>query len=251
MIGQLSICFKYDFIPESNVLFTVISDELKALNGQITDQDIDRLRGIYEVYLNHLVEFSWFLPTTMPLFPVQFTHFSIHFSSLTIKVSLNMSSWTSVAAWILDWKNPIIHFIIVKLNTFWVEVIANNESFIWTLFIRLKQKSGGKILNGLFVVEPGVLCFDWNFPVTGWLGHKHPLSGISIETSLEFIAHREIKVARLTSSKTLEGHEFAAFEINNYDKTKWNWSPKEPWNLCWVGYFWINFRECQFDASCF
>jgi adenylate kinase len=79
----------------------------------------------------------------------------------------------------------------------------------------LIESSGGRIEEGSFVIEPGVLLLAHTQQL---LNHQHEgrvylddgnlnhasfvLAGISLETSLEFIAHHEASIARLTSSKT-------------------------------------------------
>jgi hypothetical protein len=68
--------------------------------------------------------------------------------------------------------------------------------------LELIEAGDGQITDGLFVTRPGVMILSES-PIAHRLGMvTFLLSGISIETSLEFVAHHEAKVARLTSSKT-------------------------------------------------
>jgi adenylate kinase len=82
----------------------------------------------------------------------------------------------------------------------------------------LVEAAGGSVDEGIFVTQPGIVLLahtafqstqsvggemvcveeDGNIPHATFL-----LAGISLETSLEFIAHHEATVARLTSSKTM------------------------------------------------
>ena len=218
MIGQLSICFKYDFIPESNVLFTVISDELKALNGQITDEQISRLRGIYEAYLDRLVELSLISSDDHATFSQVYPLFDPFFVTYDKSVT-EYEPLASVAARILDDKRSHYSTYHRQAEHILGRSIPINEKIYLDTFYLIVEKSGGKILNGLFVVEPGVLVLTETTPVTADSAVSILLSGISVETSLEFIAHHETKVARLTSSKT-KAMNLPLFEINNYDKTQ-------------------------------
>eukprot|EP00004_Rigifila_ramosa_P018923 TRINITY_DN4766_c0_g1_i1.p1 TRINITY_DN4766_c0_g1~~TRINITY_DN4766_c0_g1_i1.p1 ORF type:complete len:352 (+),score=104.91 TRINITY_DN4766_c0_g1_i1:485-1540(+) len=73
-----------------------------------------------------------------------------------------------------------------------------------TALIEMVEAGGGYLLDGLFVARPGVLRLtDFSSSTAG--GDQlvsFLVAGCSIETMLEFVAHGEFSVARLTSSRT-------------------------------------------------
>lgn len=75
-------------------------------------------------------------------------------------------------------------------------------------FLEMVEISGGQVEDGIFVTSPGVMLLARTQPLTSdvpvsplWQA-TFLICGISVETSLELVAHKEARVARLTSSKT-------------------------------------------------
>eukprot|EP00742_Colponemidia_sp_Colp-10_P013576 GILJ01015344.1.p1 GENE.GILJ01015344.1~~GILJ01015344.1.p1 ORF type:complete len:1210 (+),score=145.61 GILJ01015344.1:690-4319(+) len=80
-----------------------------------------------------------------------------------------------------------------------------------TTMITLVEAGDGQVLDGLFVTRPGVLMLTSHDSTESIKSVQDDngdtlvsflIAGISVETSLELTAHKEAKVARLTSSKT-------------------------------------------------
>ncbi len=67
---------------------------------------------------------------------------------------------------------------------------------------RLVEVAGGVVEDGVFVRKPGVCLLADNTSTSAASFHTFFIAGVSVETSMELIAHREAKVARLTTSKT-------------------------------------------------
>lgn len=216
MIGQLSICFKYDFIPESSVLFEQMSSSIKGLNGRINDAEIEHLRGIYETYLDRLLELSVISSDDHVTYSQVYPLFDPFFVNYDKSIS-EYEPLASISTRILDDRNNHFSTYLRQAERVIGRVITQNEANYLNLFYLIIEKTGGKIMNGLFVVEPGVMLLTETEPVTVDTTVSILLAGISVETSLEFIAHHETKVARLTSSKT-KAMCLPCFEINNYDQ---------------------------------
>lgn len=70
----------------------------------------------------------------------------------------------------------------------------------------LVELAGGQIQDGIFVIRPGVVLLS-EFVSTELAPHPDwivtfLIAGVSVESSMELIAHGEARVARLTTSKT-------------------------------------------------
>jgi hypothetical protein len=87
---------------------------------------------------------------------------------------------------------------------------ATEKTFVHRMSV-LVEECGGQIEEGLFVTKPGVLLLAEPHVDEPSLASNALLpdslitfliSGVALETSLEMIAHKEARVARLTSSKT-------------------------------------------------
>lgn len=216
MIGQLSICFKFDFIPESSELFKKISGALTRLGGRINDEEIVQLRSVYESYLDKLVSLSLISYDDHATFSQVYPLFDPFFVNYDKNIT-EYESLTSISKRILDDRKHHYSFYHSQASRIIGRRLKDSEIHYLTTFYTLIEKSGGIISNGLFVVEPGVLLLAENNIKSPDSTVSILISGISVETSLEFIAHHETKVARLTSSKT-KSMNLPLFEINNYDR---------------------------------
>jgi adenylate kinase family enzyme len=93
------------------------------------------------------------------------------------------------------------------------------------IFSLIMEASGGLLYKKNYVIKPGILLLSD-------LGIDHPdnlltflIAGISVETSLELIAHKEASVARLTTSKTNAMNYpfyriYSDFYLNDTEKEK-------------------------------
>lgn len=188
------------------------------MNGQITDQEIEQLRSVYENYLDKLLELSLISSDDHATFSQVYPLFDPFFVCYDKNVT-EYEPLASISSRILNDRNHHYATYHRQAERLLGRIVAESEKTFLNMFYLMIEKSGGKIYNGLFVVEPGVMILTETLPVSPDSAISFLLSGISVETSLEFIAHHETKVARLTSSKT-KAMNLPLFEINNYDKTQ-------------------------------
>eukprot|EP01088_Endostelium_zonatum_P020663 TRINITY_DN7728_c0_g1_i1.p1 TRINITY_DN7728_c0_g1~~TRINITY_DN7728_c0_g1_i1.p1 ORF type:complete len:522 (-),score=99.87 TRINITY_DN7728_c0_g1_i1:53-1618(-) len=211
MAGQMAIFGSYHFIPESAQYQSKIMDKLLSRYQEGMDIDyINSVRSIYEEYLAVLLKKNLIskddLITFSDLYPV--------FDPLYVTYDMGFESYESLKT---------VSDRIFSLSTHQSKMITQAERIVGRKMTALEKKfysvtsllieeSGGKIDSGLFVSKPGVLLLS----ETKWdktFLQSNPnllsegqvtflISGIAIESSLELIAHKEAKVARLTSSKT-------------------------------------------------
>lgn len=187
MIGQCMIFFKFNFIPESQKFFKRINmlvwDSPDSTN--ITSELIESVQNTYLEYLDILVRKNLIsqddkltYAQVYPLFDPMYLTYDIDKTNQTIQ-----STHNKIFKEILSDTNPTL-----TPQTHLVKKII--------------ELTGGYVEDDIFVIKPGVKLISYS-------SSSHPdniltwvIAGCAIETSMELIAHKEARVARLTTSKT-------------------------------------------------
>jgi len=199
--AQLAITSKFHFLPESDqVRKDIISYMLNLSDGSMTIDNVTTVRSIFEQYLHCLAEKNLITHddeiTYAELYPL-FDPFYINYD----KGAAHYEDLTTISNRIFsieDYRTKQL----IQLARYMGRSLTSTESFYTSTMLELIEAGDGQIIDGIFVTQPGVMLLSES-PIAHRLGMvTFLLSGISIETSLEFIAHHEAKVARLTSSKT-------------------------------------------------
>lgn len=164
-LGQLYIFFKFDFVKESMHYYELCKNE----------QDINKFREIYNEYLDILQKYCILANddknTYSEIFPL-FEPSYLNYENCENKLI----------------KDEIEKIFIVNENITLMEQIIIN--------------CGGIVDENLFVIKPAIKMITEcdNYEANAFITFL--IAGISIETSMELIAHKEAMVARLTTSKT-------------------------------------------------
>jgi hypothetical protein len=199
--AQLAITSKFHFLPESDqVRKDIISYMLNLSDGNMTIDNVTTVRSVFEQYLHCLAEKNLISHddeiTYAELYPL-FDPFYINYD----KGAAHYEDLTTISNRIFsieDYRTKQL----AQLARYMGRSLTSTESFYTSIMLELIEAGDGQIIDGIFVTRPGVMLLSES-PIAHRLGMvTFLLSGISIETSLEFIAHHEAKVARLTSSKT-------------------------------------------------
>lgn len=235
MAGQCAIFAKFAFVPESSVFLRRIVDMLLAgyqpvdekeeeekqktktkLSAKgITLQTIDQVRAEYETFLQLLLSKSLIsgdeLETFKELYPLFDPHYMCYDKDLTRYEPLDVISRRVFSA--SAHRQDQLQLVARALGRKVTEFSKSERSFLERMS-KLVEESGGQIDDGIFVTKPGVaLISGLSSSSSSDVEALDPeiesqglatflLAGISIETSLELVAHKEARVARLTSSKT-------------------------------------------------
>lgn len=199
--AQLAITSKFHFLPESGqVRKDIISYMQNLSDGSMTITDVTIVRSMFENYLHYLAEknllshddevtFAELYPLFDPFY-VNYDKGAAHYEDLTT-ISNRIFS-------VEDYRTKQL----TQFTRYIGRPLTSNESLYTSTMLEMIEAGDGQITDGIFVTRPGVMILSES-PITHRLGMvTFLLSGISIETSLEFVAHHEAKVARLTSSKT-------------------------------------------------
>lgn len=184
MIGQCMIFFKFYFILESKVYFDNIKQLLWGDNNSQTDIDYNKIQSLYQEYLNILVSKNLISEddhiTYSQVYPL--------FDPMYLTYDLDNNQTQTIKS---------IHDKI--FNECSDNLIYNTQTHILKNIIEL---TGGYVEDEIFVIKPGI-------ELIGYAKSPHPnniltwvITGCSIEASMELIAHKEARVARLTTSKT-------------------------------------------------
>ena len=216
MIGQLSICFKYDFIPESKELFLKITEHLKSLNKRISYEEINYLRGVYEAYLDRLLELSVISADDHATFSQVYPLFDPFFVNYDKSIT-EYERLETISKRILDDKNHHFSSYHRQAENVLGRIINQNEKENLNMAYLMLEKAGGKVFNGIFAVEPGVIILTEPSPVTADSALNIFITGISIETLLNFMENHQRKVSFTTSIKA-KNLNLPLFEIKNYDQ---------------------------------
>lgn len=216
IIGQAGIFARFWSIPESKLYYKELLHLLEV--GIESMKSIDAIRLHYEAYVELLLKKSLIskddchnFKDIYPLFEPFYVTYDDpdpngetypHLQQLSHRLLSHETYRQS------QQKEIEAKFLKKKLK--------NRDVKFCSRMAMLIESSGGRIEEGIFVVEPGILLLAHTqyCPTQEGQGQEEclndgnvdhasfVLAGISLETSLEFIAHHEASVARLTSSKT-------------------------------------------------
>ncbi len=208
MAGQLAICSKFHFIPESKVYQDLIIENLLKHEASGMDLDVvNGIRAIYEEYLQLLVDKSFISQDDQATFADLYPLFDPLYVSYD-KGASNYENLAQVSRRVFATETHREKQFVSVERIINRSLLPKEKSYLSHASL-LTECANGHIEDGLFVFKPGVLL-QAN---TVWTGSNTSpyhdltqvtflLSGVSVETSLELVAHKEAKVARLTSSKT-------------------------------------------------
>ena len=212
MAGQLAICARFHFIKESAEFQSRIIDLLLQYAKQESMDLVaaNHIRGVFEDYLQVLVDknlitiddqatFAELYPLFDPFY-VCYDKGATHYEDLA-QVSRRIFSLETHRE-----KQFLAAERIVGRG------LTEKEKGYLSAASLLVEAGGVRVEGGLYVSRPGVLLLAETHFERGYESSLQQLqqvqvtfllSGVSVETSLELVAHKEAKVARLTSSKTL------------------------------------------------
>ena len=216
--AQLAITSKYHFLPESGDVRREITSYLRTLtNGEMTHDDVTAVRSMFEKYLHCLSEKSLIShddeQTYAELYPL-FDPFYVNYD----KSAVDYEDLATISSRIFSLEN-YRQKQLVQAASLLGRSLTTNEAFYTSILLAMIEAGGGQTCDGMFVTRPGVMILSES-PVAHRKGMvTFLLSGISLETSLEFVAHHEAKVARLTSSKT-NAMNFPLFRVQGNDTSR-------------------------------
>lgn len=221
MVGQLAIVGQFTFVKESKPFITKMIEILKQgppknknnVNNKNNNDENDDIkdelewivyvRGEYENYLSLLLNYHLISEDDRLTFKEVYPIFSPFFVSYDKNVEYEPLD--KVFARIFD-RNAYRDRQIAKIeNGIGKKLTPSNLKFV-NHMITMVEESDGILDGGLFVSEPGVLLMahseNRQLPINE-ISTTILVAGCSLESSMEFIAHGEGSVARLTSSKTI------------------------------------------------
>lgn len=208
--GQLAICSKYAPVYKESVdaQKSIIDAVLKA-REDLDNFNLDKVNAIraqFESYLSALVERSLIskddqrtFAEVYPLFDPYYVSYDKATSEYEDLAAVSKRIFSADAHRQKQFK-AIRQHIGHELNGREKRCIQHMTDMILA--------GGGQVSDGLFVTRPGVLLMTsvetskWNSLPHDQIMLSFLIAGVSVETSLEFCAHKEARVARLTSSKT-------------------------------------------------
>ena len=199
--AQLAITSKFHFLAESEQVRMKIVSRMAALpNGAMACDEVTEIRSIFEEYLHCLAEKNLISmddeQTYAELYPL-FDPFYVNYD----KDAAHYEDLSTISNRVFSLENYRTKQLEKSASCLGRPLTTSEAAYTSTL-LEMIEAGGGQIRDGIFVTRPGVMILSES-PVCHRLGMvTFLLSGISIETSLELVAHHEAKVARLTSSKT-------------------------------------------------
>eukprot|EP01125_Pyxidicula_operculata_P015851 TRINITY_DN5400_c0_g1_i1.p1 TRINITY_DN5400_c0_g1~~TRINITY_DN5400_c0_g1_i1.p1 ORF type:complete len:1269 (+),score=275.17 TRINITY_DN5400_c0_g1_i1:199-3807(+) len=206
MAGQLAIFSKYYFIPESSTYQNDIIKHLVDNEKGMSVETINKIRKIYEDYLHILVQKNLISKDDEATFSELYPLFDPYYVSYDQDLS-SYEDLTSISKRILSLKaHREKQFN--QIEQVMGRLLEDSEKRFVSHISLMVEEADGLIQDGFFVIKPGVMMVaqtNWKDNSTHLRENDQVtflLAGISIETSLEFVAHKEARVARLTSSKT-------------------------------------------------
>ena len=222
MAGQMAIFSKFHFLPESAEFQNKI---LKLLVENENKMDLDiikTIRSVYEEYLAILVKKNLLSKDDQTTFAELYPLFDPHYVSYDQSLD-SYEDLKSVSKRIFALETHREKQLEQVSRLLERELSESEKSYLSSISVMVEE-SGGQIQDGLFVVTPGVMVISETKSET--VGKDNLvtflISGISIESSLELIAHKEAKVARLTTSKT-NAMNIPLFRVQGND----TWSQKK------------------------
>lgn len=115
-----------------------------------------------------------------------------------------------------------------RIESLYARSVSDRELYLARNMLLLVRAGRGEVRDSIFVTKPGVAVLARSEPTpmgAQVFGQAHTkpllemtsvtflLAGVSLETSMEFIAHKEASVARLTSSKEADGSKTSAMNV--------------------------------------
>lgn len=202
IIGQLSICFKYDFLKESKETFELITSKMKSYNYRITIDQINDIRTIYNNYLEFLQKHSLISKDDFNTFKQVYPMFDPTYICYDKDIN-EYEDLAQISDRVLCSElNHFSKYIRQVEDYFNTKLTDSMKKYLISMY-KMIEAGGGQIRNGIFVTSPGIMLLTDSTDIDN-IDHSVSIliTGQAIETSLEFIAHGEAKCARLTSSKT-------------------------------------------------
>lgn len=210
LTGQLAICSKYAPVYKESIeaqknMVTAILEARKDLDN-FSLEKVNVIRAQFETYLSALVDRSLInkddqrtYAEVYPLFDPYYVSYDKATSEYEDLAAVSKRIFSIDAHRQKQYKTIQQH-IGHDLNA--------REKRCVQYMTDMVLAGGGQVSDGLFVTLPGVLLLT-TVDTTKWNALPHDqimlsflISGVSVESSLEFCAHKEARVARLTSSKT-------------------------------------------------
>jgi adenylate kinase len=210
MTGQLAICSKFaPVFPQSMEIQTQIVSALVDAHNDLDHfslEKVNAIRATFESYLQELVNrcliskddqrtFAEVYPLFDPYY-VSYDKATSEYEDLKSVSQRTFSLSTHRAKQFDRIRRHIGHDLTAR----------EQKCVAW--MTDMIEMGGGQVSDGLFVTQPGVLLLT-TFEGSSWKAFPHDqgmvsflIAGVAIETSLELCAHKEARVARLTSSKT-------------------------------------------------
>jgi hypothetical protein len=220
MAGQMAIFSKFHFLAESKEYHNKILTLLLQHESSMDLSTINHIRSVYEEYLSLLVTKNLLSKddqlTFSELYPLFDPHYVSYDQSLESYEDLKEVSKRIFA--LETHREKQLEQVARLLDR---PLIESEKNYLSSISI-LVEESGGQIQDGLFVVTPGVMILSKCDLAERDNLVTFLISGISIETSLELIAHKEARVARLTTSKT-NAMNIPLFRVHGND----TWSQKK------------------------
>jgi hypothetical protein len=208
--GQLAICSKFAPIykqsleAQANIIELVV--QARTDIDRFDLETISTVRSRFESYLNDLVARSLINKDDQRTFAEVYPLFDPYYVSYDKETSA-YEDLKSVSARVFSQdthRNKQIELIQHHIG----HTLTPRERRCVSFMTSMIELGGGQVLDGLFVSRPGIMLLTQVDPDM-WSAAPHDqimlsflIAGVSVETSLEFCAHKEARVARLTSSKT-------------------------------------------------
>jgi hypothetical protein len=247
MTGQLAVCEKFHFVPESRSVSASIVSKLRSFGAgdSFTMSDVDSIRSEYESFLHLLAGKNMISPDDLTTYSEVYPLFDPFFVSYDKDLD-SYEELDAVSRRVLSLsthKSKMVEAAEIRHQ----RQFSPAEKHFYSSMSTVVEMSGGQIQDGIFVVQPGVMLIaemdSTEPPKPDWTA-TFLISGVAIETSLELVAHKEARVARLTSSKTaamsyplfrLQGDDVFpqrrltedALELRSKFEQKWN--PRKRW----------------------
>jgi len=209
MAGQLAICAKFHFLEESKQCHDCIMSMLLQYEKEGMDLDtVNSIRQVYEEYLSCLVDKSLISKDDEVTFAELYPLFDPFYVSYDRDTS-SYEELSQVSKRIFSLETHREKQFLAAAYTINRSLTPKEKDYLSSAALMV-EAGEGRIDGGLFVSKPGVLFLahtHWgsNDSLLGFDSTQVTflVSGIALETSLELVAHKEARVARLTSSKTL------------------------------------------------
>ncbi len=217
MTGQMGIFAKFPFVMETEMVRQNLMGQIEEAARSISQEKIAQIRTQYEDFLKMLVERHLItaddFQTYREIYPL-FDAFYVSYDKDTEYEDLG-AVFNRVMA-----TETHRHKQVEAMEKTIKRKLTSKESRSLKQMISLIETGGGTVDQGIFVSRPGVTLLsrsEFNLdavpPETARIlgdptvlaesiAATFLLSGVSVETSMELIAHSEANVARLTTSKT-------------------------------------------------